>query len=284
MELDLFKNLVDEIAGRVHQVNLFHRGESLLHPELGEMIRCAKGAGLRTRIHTNGTLLNREKAAEILYSGLDILSFSFDGYDKEMYEANRINACFEETVENIARFLRMKKAESRRRPFVVLELMEIGEYTASEFRRRRTEFLRRFGGLPLDKFVVRRPHNWAGFVDAGVGHPVRPTNSERIPCPLLWHALAVFWDGRVMPCCQDFFGDLELGSLRTSSLWDLWNGDGMRELRREMADPASLKRTPCVNCDRIVRTTFAGVPTDYLGRFLSESVLNYGWLSKFLPH
>lgn len=302
MQMELFHDLIDQVAGRVHQINLFHRGESLLHPEIGAMIRGASSRGLQTRIHTNGTVLDAEKAVEILDSGLDILSFSFDGYDKQMYEENRINACFEKTLDNIIGFLKTKKSESRKRPFVVLELMEIGDIPREKMHRKREDFLRRFKGLPLDKFVVRTPHNWGGGVEVGDGQSRRMLKPHRVPCPLLWHALAVFWDGRVMPCCQDFFGELELGNLGESSIMDLWNGDRMRELRREMAymiapgdeapsEPSVTVRAnprppgmPCATCDRIVRTTLAGLPTDYLGRFASENLLNYGWLSKWLPH
>ncbi len=288
MDMGLFRDLVDQIAGSVHQVNLFHRGESLLHPEIGAMIRCASSAGLQTRIHTNGTVLDREKALELLDSGLDILSFSFDGYDKQMYEANRVNACFEKTLENMTGFLKVKRSESRSRPFVVLELMEIGGDSPETMRRKRGDFLRRFEGLPLDKFVIRTPHNWGGGVNMGEEPSGRLLRAHRVPCPLLWHALAVFWDGRVMPCCQDFFGELELGALEESAIMELWNGDRMRDLRRRMASVSTAEGDapgmPCAACDRIVRTTLAGVPTDYLGRFISESVLNYGWLSRFLPH
>lgn len=291
MDIGLFRDLVDQIApskslhGGVHQINLFHRGESLLHPEIGSMIGYASSAGLQTRVHTNGTVMDREKALELLDSGLDILSFSFDGYDKQMYEANRVNACFEKTLDNITGLLKVKRTEARRKPFVALELMEIGDDPPDMMRRKRVDFLRRFKGLPLDKFVIRTPHNWGGGVNVGKERSGRLLREHRVPCPLLWHALAVFWDGSVMPCCQDFFGELVLGNLKESSIEDMWNGDRMRELRREMsAVEAGQLRMPCATCDRITRTTIAGVPTDYIGRFLSENVLNYGWLSKLLPH
>jgi radical SAM protein with 4Fe4S-binding SPASM domain len=158
--------------------------------------------------------------------------------------------------------------------------MEISDLPTSELVRKRSEFLRMFHHLPLDKFIIRRPHNWGGTVDTitveGAPH--------RIACPLLWHALVVLWDGRVMPCPQDFFGALEIGDLRKEELTDIWNGKRIRDLRREMSDPRTLARHPCLECDRIVRRTIAGVPVDYLGRFLSESIFGNSWLSRILPH
>lgn len=284
MDFEFFRQLADEAAGAVHQFNLFHRGESLLHPQIGEMTRYASAKGLRTRIHTNGTLLNRDLSRELIESELDVLSFSFDGYDREMYEANRPNANFDRVLTSILELLAMKKNIGTRKPFVVVELMEIADCPGEQLRDKRREFLGRFEGLQLDKFVVRRPHNWAGLVDVGSGGKEGMSRRRRSPCPLLWHALVVFWDGRVLPCPQDFFGVLQLGDLRQRRLMDIWNGDEIRKLRREMAVPESLKRRPCVDCDRILRTTIAGIPTDYLGRFLSETVFGDGWLSRIIPH
>ena len=280
MEFDLFARLADEASGVVRQFNLFHRGESLLHPRIGEMIRYASVRGLRTRIHTNGTQLNHDLAVELIESGLDVLSFSFDGYDKEMYELNRPGASFDIVLSNILDLLAAKKKSGSRKPFVALELMDIADSPRGELMRKRKDFLRRFEGLPLDKFVIRRPHNWGGLVNITSA----PENVRRTACPLLWHALVVFWDGKVLPCPQDFFGALQLGDANNERLMDIWNGDSLRALRREMSRPESLERKPCVDCDRILRATFAGIPTDYLGRFLSETVFDNSWLGRKLPH
>lgn len=280
MEFDLFRKLADEASGVVRQFNLFHRGESLLHPRIGEMIRYARNKGLRTRIHTNGTRLSHDLAIELIESGLDVLSFSFDGYDREMYEANRPGASFDKVLANMIGLLAAKKESGAKKPFVALELMELADCPADELKKKRADFLRSFEGLPLDKFIIRRPHNWGGLVNTTSA----PENVRRTACPLLWHALVVFWDGKVLPCPQDFFGALRIGDANEQRLMDIWNSEGLRALRREMARPESLTRKPCLDCDRILRPTFAGIPTDYLGRFLSEAVFGNGWLGKKLPH
>jgi len=279
MDFDLFRDLVNESAGRVRRFNLFHRGEPLLHPRIGEMVRYAEGKGIRTRINTNGVLLTGDLGRELIESGLDMLSLSFDGYDREMYEANRPGADFDAVLANLIGLLEAKKRLGARRPFVALELMEISDLAPADLAEKRRAFLAKFRSPPLDKFVIRRPHNWAGLVKTN-----GQWSGTRIPCPLLWHAMVVFWDGRVLPCPQDFFGAMELGNAGEIGLSEIWNGEGLRALRREMADVDHLKRRPCVDCDRIVRRTFAGVPVDYLGRFLSETVFNGRWLGRILPH
>ena len=104
MDLHLYKKIIDEAQGSVYDVNLFHRGEPLLHPDIIKMIFYAKSKGIRTRIHTNATLLVPELARDIILSGLDMISFSFDGYTKESYEKNRTGAKYEESLEYIIDF------------------------------------------------------------------------------------------------------------------------------------------------------------------------------------
>lgn len=281
MNFELFRRLVDEASGRVQQINLFHRGEPLLHPQICEMVAYASSRGLRTRIHTNGTVLSDELSRELVAAGVAVTSFSFDGYDREMYEANRPGADFDCVLGNIIRFLELKKTSGSRKPFVVIELMEITNLPPGQIRKKRRQFLSVFDGLPLDKFVIRRPHNWAGLIKTDL---TTASGHGRIPCPLLWHALVVFWDGRVMPCPQDFFGVLQIGDAQKEPLFECWNGYPIRALRREMSKPDQIERHPCVDCDRLSRLTFAGVPMDYLGRFLSDTLFGNSWLSRKLPH
>jgi len=262
MDFDLFRKVIDEARGSVFDVQLMHRGESLLHPEFFRMVRYAREAGLTTRFHTNGTLLDEDKSRRLIDSGLDQFAFSFDGFDKETYEKIRVRGRFEATVANIIRFLEIKKERGSKKPHTVLELIHFPEVFQDAGRSKQKEFLARFRGLPLDEIKVKKPHNWAG--DAG-----RPPHRRRYaPCTFLWQALVVFWDGSVLPCPQDFFGCLELGSVKDSSLAEIWNGERMVRLRRKLLAKDFEGLPTCAQCDRPWRPQILGVPTEYLGRFL----------------
>src|SRR4030066_914521 len=116
MDWDLYKKIIDEAKGFVHDINLFLGGESLFHKRLPDMIRYAKENGIRTRLSTNATVLTKEKREALLDAGLDFIIFSFDGYEKEVYETIRINANFEKTLGHIKGFLEEKKRRGGGRP------------------------------------------------------------------------------------------------------------------------------------------------------------------------
>ena len=50
-------------------------GESMLHPKLFEIIEYVKEVGCTSMLHTNGTLLTKDKSTKLVNSSLDYLSF-----------------------------------------------------------------------------------------------------------------------------------------------------------------------------------------------------------------
>jgi hypothetical protein len=57
--------------------------------------------------------------------------------------------------------------------------------------------------------------------------------APRQPCPGLWWTPVIRHDGRLMACCADLGGELELGDLRTSGFLELWNGPVAQAKRLE---------------------------------------------------
>jgi MoaA/NifB/PqqE/SkfB family radical SAM enzyme len=285
MDLDLFKRIIDQVASHAYDVNLFHRGEPLMHPRLPEMVAYARARGLYTRVHTNITLLNEKKGRALIDAGLDYLSCSFDGYEKDMYEKNRVGAKFEWALDHLKDFLRLKQTLRARRPLTVLQVIEVGAPAdKAELRRMRREFLGHFKGLALDRIVLRELHNWGGdVVMPDLSRDALLADGRRFtPCTFLWYSSTVYWDGTVTACPQDFFGKLGLGDLKSRPLAEIWNDGRLVDLRRRMAAGDVPKDLPCYTCDRIWRHQVMGVPTDYLRAFLSDQVMSYGWLRRLV--
>ena len=270
MEWDLFTRIIDEARDFVYDINLHHTGEATLNRRLPDMIAYARNAGIYTRLHTNGTLLKEELSEALIDAGLDLISFSFDGFEKETYESIRVNAKFEKTLGNIVNFLKIKQQKGSKTPYTILEVIHLNEKLRPDSPERFT-FERQFKGLPLDEFIVKEPHNWAGSFDRSgyaVGHVFSP-------CTFPWYALVIHWDGRVAPCPQDFYCDLLMGNVREKTIREIWNDEPIRALRRAMRLRDCSKVTPCRDCDMIRRKTLMGVPTPYLKTFLKETVLGY---------
>jgi len=72
-------------------------------------------------------------------------------------------------------------------------------------------------------------------------------------CMLPWVHMNVATDGRVLPCCVSDW-ERPVGSLRDTTLQELWNSQGMRRLRLDML--ASRKRSQCRHCYKLEESGF----------------------------
>ncbi len=263
MEWSLFQSIVDQGREFALEINLHHRGETLLHPEAGRFIRYAAATGIPCRLHTNATLLGGELGEEILDSGLRRLSVSFDGFSAETYESNRIGASFEQVTANIAAFLEARRRRGRDHPKLAIEAMDLPSLADKKARR---AFGARFRKLGLDELVVKKPHNWGGYLGSPPASELPPDGFSA--CTFPWNALLVLFDGVVLSCSQDFFARQPLGSALEKPLLDIWNGLPMQELRRAFAERRTAALPACAGCDRIRRPLLGGVPAEYLRKLL----------------
>ncbi|MFH1033867.1 MAG: radical SAM/SPASM domain-containing protein [Pseudomonadota bacterium] len=268
---DMPEAILESLAGQVGalgcEVNLFHRGEPLLRPDLGHWIgRFRQGGARLIRLHSNATLLAGEQARALLASPPDLLTLSVDSLDERAYTAARPGADLERTLAGVEELL--KARGPRRLPRVTLLFM--GAQTRSPEAAARLERLR---GLGLERLLRRRPHNWAGLVP-GASRPADAPRRRSAVCTFPWYGLAVLSDGRVSPCPQDFFGHLALGRADQASLADIWHGQPARDLRRAQASGGLGSYPVCQACDRIRRPTLLGLPTEHLKNLLVESIVS----------
>ncbi|MBN1295244.1 radical SAM protein [bacterium] len=275
MDLGLFESIVDQIEGRANDINLSHRGEPLFHPGLADMVRMASRRRLATRIHTNATMLDRERGEQLLDARPDLVSFSFDGYDKETYERVRIGGIFEETLENIRVFLEVKRRKGLSKPYTIMQIIEPRDADES-YRRNLSLFGQRMRSEGLDKFYVKKPHNWAGNAPGTTHH-----TPGYLVCTFLYYSMTILWNGLVCPCPQDWYGSMILGDLNEDRIEDVWNGAPIRGLRRRAID-RDLDDLLCSNCDRVFRNTFWGVPTENIKAFFGETLAGYDNLRRFI--
>jgi MoaA/NifB/PqqE/SkfB family radical SAM enzyme len=270
MPISTFTTVIEKAKPYVREVFLFLGGEPLLNKQLPEMVRIASAAGLRTKLHTNATLLTETWSRNLLDAGLDFISFSFDGCDEETYSELRVGGDFAETCANIRRFAELKRELGRKRPVTVVQLIERPDWTEAERRRQREGLRKLFSGVGIDRFKFIRLHNFAGLLDDPAF-----VAGESSPCSFLWYALNVGFDGTVVPCCMDYDRRQPLGNLVTDEVMDVWNSPALVSMREKMVSRRLGEIELCRGCDVPYKKKVLGVPLRNLSgaRELLESAL-----------
>jgi radical SAM protein with 4Fe4S-binding SPASM domain len=93
--------------------------------------------------------------------------------------------------------------------------------------------------------VDRNPHavltNRAGNVQ---GRPLVHLDNF---CVKPFTELAIAHDGRVVLCCQDWGFESVMGNVSDESIWDIWNSESFRRVRRRLLDKD--RQGVCAKCD-----------------------------------
>jgi radical SAM protein with 4Fe4S-binding SPASM domain len=222
MNLELYRKIIQDCKDYVEFAWPYGIGEPMMHPNIFEMIRITRDAGVRTGMSTNGTLLDDKRIEMLLDCGLDYVILAFDGAFKETYEKYRTGANYEKTRANILGLLRRK--QERKSPLHVILQMVMLKDNISEI-----EAYRKLWTIPgVDEVRFKRDEVQ---VDGIAGPGSRLTGQRRNPCHLLWRGpMYVRYDGMAYPCCY-MFEQPPVGDLKRQSVMDVWNSEGMVKLR-----------------------------------------------------
>jgi radical SAM protein with 4Fe4S-binding SPASM domain len=275
MDFELFKKIIDKTEALSIHFSGF--GEPLLHPHIKDMFTYAKKKELEIGLWTNGVFLNEEISRKIIEEELlDYIIFSLDASTKETYfKIKKVN-CFDKVVENINKFLEIKKnllidkpkVYGLRKPLVGIQILRMKENDAEieEFMEiwDMQERLRKRIGQKKEE-----PLNWIRFYDteeilhiehAIIGHynnfcgeiedisVLDVTPLKRFPCKQLQNGISILCNGNVVFCRQDFDGKYSLGNLKNQSLQDILENKRLANIWRVHHRGEYHKIPICKNC------------------------------------
>lgn len=243
MSMKLFKKIIDEALtyDELKRIAFHIAGEPLVHPRLEEMIKMCKDrrGDIITHLSTNASLLTRDKAVALLEAGIDYVSVSISGGNKELYE-EITGLKWEKVNENIINFLRVL-SERETKPEVEIIIITTPRMKDEWI----TKVENTINGLSLSNDVkVRRKalESMGGQIDAEnieVKGKVLPTKLDVLrawlkgdmSCRQIYDWLNIHHDGNVPGCCYDMDGNLSFGNVKQESLYEIWHGEKINSLR-----------------------------------------------------
>ena len=234
MSLDLFKKAITEAQEiGVNAITLASRGEPTLHPQLPEMLEFMKGKFLDIKLNTNGTKLNEKISRSIIENGVNEIVFSIYSSNKEIFEQLRYGAKFENVLENVKTFVRIRdEYESSKTLMRISGVKILKEQDWENFVEFWGPFFDQAGWVPAE-------NRWDTYNNK--------KSSLTTPCGYLWERMYLWQDGKVNPCDVDYKSILSPGKFPEKSLLELWNSQKYNETRNKHL---ALLRTDISPCDR----------------------------------
>ena len=235
MPLDLFKRVIDEAQGKCEAVTLASRGEPLICPDFGPMIKYAGGKFLALKLNTNAWFLNEKLCYAILEAGVNTVVFSADAASEPTYSRLRVNGNLEKVYANIKKFRDIREKYFPHSK-VITRVSGVKVPSTDSL-----EDMGKFWGELVDQVAFVNYNPWENSYKQEV-------NDITTPCSDLWRRMFVWWDGTVNPCDVDFKSTLSIGNLKSDSLSGLWKSSKYTSLRESHQEKKRSQCEPCARC------------------------------------
>ena len=86
-------------------------------------------------------------------------------------------------------------------------------------------------------------NNRAGLVNTASKLPLKKF------CARPFHQLCITYEGKVVLCCNDYFGQVEIGDVRTKSIKKIWENEIIERHRKELIKGNRVNIELCKTCD-----------------------------------
>ena len=242
MKPDLFKRIVDELDDTYvrHLVPVMW-GESLLHPQLVELLQYARRKTWHISMTTNGNKVgNDQYFKDFVGTGIDEVICAVDGHDQDAYESYRRGGKLQVVHDFLRKMRESRDAVGATRPILVAQIhlnkknedhldviKKSIEHYVDSFQTKR---LRMFFTEMSDIKEKKGLHDGIKPVDPDKQFP----SLGRSSCPTMLYSLNINWEGEVLACCRDPLNILRFGSLQEQSLRSILSSTKFKEGRQKL--------------------------------------------------
>ena len=267
-DFEIFRKVADKVFPYLRWVQLTVVGEPLLATTFKEQLRIVKKYSVKVDLTTNATLLDNDEIIEEILQVIGCLHVSFDGATEETFESIRIGAKFEQVIENIKRFNRLREkicaTDKPRLHFAVVlmkrnikelpELIELAKELGVDSvecchatiydERMKNESLVHY--KELANYYMRVAQKKADELNVDLSLPPLFNSLEDLlarrfknklkskfrTCPFLWKRAYIEWNGDVSPCCVP--GHPVMGNVKEKPFPEIWNNELYQDMRKRV--------------------------------------------------
>ena len=260
MDINLYSKIIEDISclctivgSKVSRIHLYKDGEPLLNKKLGSMISYAKQMNISYSVQTttNAAALTKNRAKELIESGLDVVRVSVEHVsDNEYKNITKTFGNYDKIVQNV-KYLYEEKTRRKSRLHIFAKIIDVGLSDND-----RNKFISDFSEIS-DSVNIDKPMGWSQSFEKSIGLNTIDSvgmdglteKKDRVVCPEPFSKLAINFDGTVSICCVDWSHGTVVGDLKESSLADIWHGSKLKEFRLKHLQGKRSEIPACAGCD-----------------------------------
>lgn len=226
----------------LYSIKFNSRGEATMSSDLERFADEAKLVGfIDVGMNTNG-MFDRARLPAFMKS-MDMIAFSIDAAKPETFKKIRVGGNWDVVTGNVKAAIGLKKECGYKTDIrvsfthMILNADEVDEFES---------YWKEQG---VDKVTVNICFNPAmANPREKYRFPYKVVQSDDFRCGQPFQRLVVRCDGSIAPCCGDFAGFYPLGDVYRDTIYDVWNGAKMTELRRITRDGLYKTFPMCATC------------------------------------
>lgn len=253
------KVILETKALGLHTVRLHGSGEPTLYRRLAHAVEFCKRQGLKVLITTNGSRLTPDLSRDLIAAGLDQLTVSATGYDRESYQRWMGSDLFY-PVRDQVKFYVEHSPNVCNLYHLIIDPARIDQ----EVRAYQQNWIDYTGA----RYEIWHMHNWSGTYQSVRFQRQRP---EQRSCGRMFQPVLTVragglgsHNGAVVACCMVLGQDQSavLGHLDTDSVAEVWSGARYQDLRTKHAQGQWDQIDYCRGCDQLYDRPDSLVATD----------------------
>ncbi|MBL6973718.1 MAG: SPASM domain-containing protein, partial [Sulfurimonas sp.] len=207
--------------------------------------------GFEVELTTSGYFLNRVAFSTLLHPSVRQINISLNSYNK-----NSLNLSFDDYISTVLKLCEEKLA-NHPKPFINLRLWNLDE-ACSEAEYNTLLFESLSSSFPVElsseELYKTRPKSLRlaskvllNFDSYFEWPSIHSTHYSQGTCYGLKSHIAILADGRVVPCCLDGDGVINLGDLNTTALSDILNSSRAQEMIKGFSQGKAVEEL-CLKC------------------------------------
>lgn len=252
MSFETFKNIVASIPNdSFYSLDISSIGETLEFKDLPKFIEYAKKNKplLNVIISTNGVLLDKEMAKQLIASGLDNIQISLMSGNERYHEIITGTKAYSKVKNNIVELWKLKQLLKANKPFVQVFMLE-----AIETKQYEQQFLDEFSQYS-DKAFIRPLYNVGRKISGLTTLKEYEVPKYRYPCVMPWYSTAIRSNGDVLGCYMfhwhpEMSKTMVVGNINKQTLEEIWAGELMQKFRlQHIYRCSNLDNPVCSRCN-----------------------------------